>query len=75
MSIGTIHSLAATLLLDFQSVLFGSWPTLAVHLGRSSLTHSYGYGSADDRPICCARVTQDSESWWEMRANPRAGMD
>ncbi len=45
-----------------QPVLFGSWPTLALHLGRSSLRHSYSYASADDRPICFARPTQDSES-------------
>ncbi len=28
---------------------------LAANLGRSSLTHSYGYGLADDRPTLFAR--------------------
>ncbi len=45
-----------------QPVLFGSWPTLALHLDRSLLSHSYSYASASDRPICFARANQDSES-------------
>ncbi len=53
-----------------QPVLFGSWPTLALHLDRSPLRHSYSYASAGDRPICFARATQNSESRREIRANP-----
>ncbi len=63
MSEQTTPSPVPRLFLDRQSGLFGSWPTLALHLGRSPLTHSYGYGSAADQPICFARATQDSESW------------
>ncbi len=48
-------------LLYEQPALFGSWPTLALHLDRSFLRHSYSYASADDRPICFARATQDSD--------------
>ena len=48
---------------QLQFVLFGFWPDLASHLGRSALKHSVDYASAADRPTCFARSTQNSEPW------------
>ena len=44
-------------------VLFGFRLNLPSHLERSSLSHSYGYASADDRPTCFASFTLIPESF------------
>jgi len=58
----TPNLMAFTLL---QYVLFGFMDTLASHLERSPLIHSYGYESAGDRPTCLARLFVSS-----MRLTP-----
>ena len=59
---------------DLHTVLFGFWPNLASHLGRSSLSHSYGYASTDDRPTCFASLTQNSDKIaWSDFEQPKAG--
>ena len=40
---------------DYSLYLNEFRKNLAANLERSSLTHSYGYGSADDRPTLFAR--------------------
>ena len=41
-----------------HTVLFGFWNNLSSHPEPSSLNHSYGYASADDRPACVDKLTQ-----------------
>jgi len=38
-------------------VLIGFPKNLVLHLARSPLSHSDGYGSAADQPICLARFS------------------
>jgi hypothetical protein len=38
---------------------------LASHLERSPLIHSYGYGSAGDRPTCLASLPLNSKSFMQ----------
>ena len=45
-----------------QFVLFGFRLNLPLHLERSSLSHSYGYASAEDRPTCFGSFTLIPES-------------
>ncbi len=37
---------------SLRFALFEFRPSLALHLKRSPLNHSYGYASAGDRPTC-----------------------
>jgi hypothetical protein len=42
-------------------VLIGFLKNPASHLARSPLSHSYGYDSAVDRPICLAGFPRNSD--------------
>ena len=42
-----------------HGALFGFWINLSSHPEQSPLNHSYGYASADDRPACINRLTQE----------------
>ena len=48
-----------------QIVLIGFLTDLALHLGRSTLDHSYGYGSAVDRPTCCASLIRNPDPFMQ----------
>ena len=48
-----------------QVVLFGFRGNRASYSARSSLIHSYGYESADDRPYCLARFPLKSEPYMD----------
>jgi len=54
-----------TQLSKMQSALFGLRVNLTSHLGRSSLSRSFGYASADDRPSCFASFTLIPESFMQ----------
>jgi hypothetical protein len=49
--------------------LSGFRANLASHIARSSLNHSYGYASADDRTICFAIFTLKPDPSCNMRVN------
>jgi hypothetical protein len=49
--------------------LSGYRANLASHIARSSLNHSYGYASADDRTICFAIFTLKPDPSCNMRVN------
>ncbi len=50
---------------EVQIVLIGFLANLALHLGRSTLNHSYGYGSAVDRPTCRASLARNPDPFMQ----------
>jgi len=61
----SLNQIEAAAFADFSRihiVLFGLRLNLASQLGRSTLSHSYGYASAVDRPTVLASFTLIPES-------------
>jgi hypothetical protein len=50
-----------TAMQEEQIVLIGFLTDLALHLERSTLNHSYGYGPAVERPNCCASLARNPD--------------
>lgn len=65
------------LLSVMQSVLFGLRLNLALHLGRSFLSRSYGYAFANDHPSCFASIRKGPDPligrmrYWSKSAQVR----